>query len=203
MIAALSSGTKLVARHSTAGRPAACANTQTTASARSQCLGPFFMRISPTLPHHNSEIGLRAGLLHSLGPRRRKRYDKPYQDAESISQSVRVRDGCQAAVELCRSDLCGYGTRGGTQWVNWTSASFALLRTTGVNSRYVNARFHIFGRSTCGAAEGECESRSISGGEEGVGEGSAKEAWTKALSQYGASWSSCFDGGLATIASSM
>ena len=60
--------------------------------------------------------------------------------------------------------------------MNWTRAYFALLRTTRVNSRYVNARFHIFGRSTCGAAEGECESGSISGDEEGVGEDPAREA---------------------------
>ena len=44
-------------------------------------------------------------------------------------------------------------------------------------------------------------SRSISDDEGGVGEDAAREAWPRTLSQYGASWASCFDGGLATIAS--
>lgn len=45
-------------------------------------------------------------------------------------------------------------------------------------------------------------SRSIPDEEVEVGEDAAREAWPRTLSQYGASWASCFDGGLATIASS-
>ena len=102
---------------------------------------------------------------------------------------------------VCKRDLGGCGRRGGTHWVSWIRVSSALLRINGVDSRYVNARFQIVGRSICGAVEGECVSRSISD-EGGVGEDAAREAWPRTLSQYGASWASCFDGGLATIASS-
>ena len=66
----------------------------------------------------------------------------------------------------------------------------------------MNARFQILGRSMCGGAEEECESRSIPGDEEGIGDDTARAAWPRTLSQYGASWASCFDGGFATIASS-
>ena len=92
--------------------------------------------------------------------------------------------------------------RGGTHWVSWIRASSALLRISGVDSRYVNARFHILGRSICGADERECESRSIPGDEKGVSEDAAMDACPRTLSQYGASSASCFDGGLATIPSS-
>ena len=66
----------------------------------------------------------------------------------------------------------------------------------------MNARFQILGRSICVAAECECESRSIPDGKAGVGEDAPREAWPRALSQYGASWASCSNGGFAVIASS-
>ena len=103
---------------------------------------------------------------------------------------------------VCRRDVGGCGRRGRTHWVSWIRVSSALLRITGVDSRYVNARFQILGRSICGAVECECVSRSIADDEGGMGEVAAREAWPRTLSQYGASWASCFDGGLATIASS-
>ena len=102
---------------------------------------------------------------------------------------------------VCKRDLGGCGRRGGTHWVSWIRVSSALLRVTGLDSRYVNARFQILRRSICGVVDGECMSRSISDGEGEVGEDAAREAWPRTLSQYGASWASCFDGGLATIAS--
>ena len=34
-----------------------------------------------------------------------------------------------------------------------------------------------------------------------MGEDAPREAWPRALSQYDASWASCFDGGFAAIAS--
>jgi len=80
-------------------------------------------------------------------------------------------------------------------------ASSALLRISGADSRYVNARSQILGRSICAAAECECVSRSIPDGKEGVCEDAPREAWPRALSQYDASWASCFDGGFAAIAS--
>jgi len=80
-------------------------------------------------------------------------------------------------------------------------ASSALLRISGVDSRYVNARSQILGRSICIAAECEYVSRSIPDGKGEVGEDAPREAWPRALSQYGTSWVSCFDGGFAAIAS--
>jgi len=65
----------------------------------------------------------------------------------------------------------------------------------------VNARFQILRRSICVAAESECVSSSIPDGKGGVVEVAPREAWPRALSQYGASWVSCFDGGFAAIAS--
>lgn len=43
---------------------------------------------------------------------------------------------------------------------------------------------------------------SIPDDEGGVGVDAAREAWPRTLSQYGAIWASCFDGGLAMITSS-
>jgi len=103
---------------------------------------------------------------------------------------------------VCKRDVGGCGRRTATHWVSWMRVSSALLRISGVDSRYVNARFQIFGRSICVAAECECVSRSIPDGKGGVGEDAPREAWPRALSQYGASWASCFDGGFAAIASS-
>jgi len=76
-----------------------------------------------------------------------------------------------------------------------------FLCASGVDSRYVNARFQITGRPICVTAECECVSRSIPDGKGEVGEDAPREAWPRALSQYGASWASCFDGGFAAIAS--
>ena len=59
----------------------------------------------------------------------------------------------------------------------------------------------FWGRSIYVAGECECVSRSIPDGKGGVGEDAPREAWPRALSQYGASWASCFDGGFAAIAS--
>jgi len=102
---------------------------------------------------------------------------------------------------VCKRDVGGCGRRGATHWVSWMRVSSALLRIFGVDSSYVNARFQILGRSICVAAECECVSRSILDGKGGVGEDTPREAWPRALSQYGASWASCFDGGFAVIAS--
>jgi len=88
-----------------------------------------------------------------------------------------------------------------THWVTWMRVSSALLRMSGVDSRFVNARFQILGRSICVAAECECVSRSIPDGKGGVGEDAPRKAWPRALSQYGASWASCFDGGFVAIVS--
>jgi len=100
-----------------------------------------------------------------------------------------------------KKDVGGCGRRSATHWVSWMRVSSALLRISGVDSRYVNARFQILGRSIRVAAEYECESRSIPNGKAGVGEDAPREAWPRALSQYGASCASCFDGGFAAIAS--
>ena len=81
-------------------------------------------------------------------------------------------------------------------------ASSALLRIARADSRYVNARFQRLAKSICGAVEGEPESRPIPVDEEGEGGDTTSVAWPRALSEYGASWVSCFDGGLTTIASS-
>jgi len=70
-----------------------------------------------------------------------------------------------------------------------------------VDSRYVNARFQMLGRSICVAVECECVSRSIPDGKGGVSEDAPREAWPRALSHFGASWVSCLDGGFAVIAS--
>ena len=77
---------------------------------------------------------------------------------------------------VCRRDLGGCGRRGRMDWVRWIRVSSALLRIPAVDSRYVNTRFQILGRSICGAVEGVCVSRCISGGEEGVSKDAAREA---------------------------
>jgi len=58
-----------------------------------------------------------------------------------------------------------------------------------------------FGRAICVTAECKCVSRFTPDGKGAVGEGAPKEAWPRALSQYSASWASCFDGGFAATAS--
>jgi len=102
---------------------------------------------------------------------------------------------------VCKRGVGGCGRRSATHWVSWMRVSSALLRISDVNSRYVNARFQILGRSICVAVECECVSRSIPDGKGGVGEDAPREACPRALSQYGASCASCFDGGFAVIAS--
>ena len=69
---------------------------------------------------------------------------------------------------------------------NAEQTASALLRISGVDSRYGNARFQILGRSICVVAEYECVSRSIPCGKGRVGEDAPREAWPRALSQYGA-----------------
>ena len=76
-------------------------------------------------------------------------------------------------------------------WVSRMSVSSALVRISGVDSRYVNARFQILGRSICVVAGCACVSRSIPDGKGGLGEDALKEAWPRALGQHRASWASC------------
>jgi len=73
-------------------------------------------------------------------------------------------------MRVYRGVVGGCGRRSATHWVSWMRVTSALLRISGVDSRYVNARFQIMGRSICIAAECECVSRSIPDGKGGVGE---------------------------------
>jgi len=88
----------------------------------------------------------------------------------------------------------GCERRSATYWVSWMSVSSALVRISGVDSRYVNARFQIWaGRSASRL------SMSVNQGSFLMAKGRwvrilQGEAWPRALSQYGASWARNFDG---------
>ena len=86
---------------------------------------------------------------------------------------------------VLQREVGGCGRRSATHWVSWMRVSSALLRISGADSRYVNARFQILGRSICAAAECECVSRSIPDDKEGVCEDAPREAWPRALRQVG------------------
>lgn len=59
-----------------------------------------------------------------------------------------LEQGCRRGLPSrrrgCRRDLSGCGTRGRTHCVSWIRMYSTLLRITGVDSRYLNARFQIW-----------------------------------------------------------
>jgi len=178
---------------------AAHANAEKTAPAPLRYRNPFFTRISPTFlatsPKYSCALDFFTVSLHGAA----NTMMRPSKARRTFPRAGAYARDVKPPSTVCNGVAGGCGRRVVVHWVSWMTASSALLRLSGVDSRYVNGRFQILVRSICVAAE--CVSRSIPDGKGGVGESTTREAWPRALSQYGASWGSCFDGGLAAFAS--